>query len=87
MAAPAENIDATTLEGQVLETIRELQQAEDAWVAAGQTLDPPVNRQRRLSLSVNFNTKLATVSMTIPVTFDDSANGMEIDAVEYITGV
>lgn len=84
MAATVTTANATTLEGQLLETARELKQAEDAWIAAGLALDPPVNRTRRMSLSVNPVAGTANISITLPVTESDSADGISFAATEYI---
>jgi len=84
MAATVATATATTLEGQMLETARELKQAEDAWIAAGLALDPPVNRTRRMSLAVNPVAGTATISVTLPVAETDSADGISFAATEYI---
>lgn len=85
MAATADISSATTLEGQVFEVLREIQQAEDVWIAAGLALDPPENRRRRLTLTPNPSTGVLNFSGTIPITTTDSADGMTFAAQEYIT--
>ena len=74
----------TSLEGQVFEAMRELKQAEDAWIAAGLALDPPETRTRRSTFSVNPITGLATISVNMPITEADAANGVTYTANPYI---
>ncbi len=75
---------ATSLEGQVVEALRELKQAEDAWIAEGLTLDPPVDREARVSVSANFTAETISFDVSIPVSFADSPNGYVITANPYI---
>lgn len=74
----------TSLEGQVFEALRELKQAEDAYIAAGLALDPPVNRARQTSFAVNPITGFATMSVTMPISESDAANGVSYAATPYI---
>ena len=74
----------TSLEGQVMEAARELKQAEDAWIAAGLALDPPVTRTRRLTFGINPTTGVATVNLNLPISESDSANGVTYVANPYI---
>ena len=85
MAAKVD-LDTTTtsLEGQVFEAMRELKQAEDAWIAAGLALDPPVTRARRVTFSVNPITGQATMSVNMPIGEADAANGVTYAANPYI---
>ncbi|WP_035990230.1 hypothetical protein [Leptolyngbya sp. KIOST-1] len=75
---------ATSLEGQVVEALRELKQAEDEWIAEGLTLDPPVDRENRVTVSANFTASTISFDVTIPVEFADSANGYIITAAPYL---
>ena len=84
MAAPVTTPTATTLEGQMLETAREFKQAEDAWITAGQAADPVENRARRMNLTVNPTAGTATITVTLPITEADSADGVSFAAAEYI---
>ena len=85
MAAKAD-LDTTTtsLEGQVFEALRELKQAEDAWIAAGLALDPPVTRTRRVTMAINPITGQSTLSVNMPIGESDSANGVSYAATPYI---
>lgn len=83
MADPAV-LTATTLEGQALEILRELQQAEDAYIAAGQALTPPVQRARRLSVSPNITTGLITYNLTLPITTTDQPDGYSLTVTPYL---
>lgn len=74
----------TSLEGQVFEAMRELKQAEDAWIAAGLAADPVVNRTRRASMTINPTAGTATFSVTLPVTEADAANGVGYAVDPYI---
>jgi hypothetical protein len=84
MAATVNLATATSLEGQVVEALRELKQAEDEWIAEGLTLDPPVDRESRVSVSANFTAETISFDVTIPVTFADSANGYTIAVDPYL---
>lgn len=75
---------ASTLEGQALEVIRELVQAEDAWVAAGLALETPETRQRRFTLTPNFTAGTISISGTLPIAFDDAVDGLVITASTYL---
>mgnify|MGYP001793104415 CR=1 FL=1 len=85
MAAKAD-LDATTtsLEGQVFEAMRELKQAEDAWIAAGLALDPPETRTRRTTFNLNPVTGIATISVNMPISEADAADGVTYTANPYI---
>lgn len=84
MAATASLVAATSLEGQAVEVMREIQQAEDAWVAAGLALTPPVNRTRRLSVTPNFIGGTVSYTFTAPVTVTDAANGYTVSVAPYL---
>ena len=85
MAAKAD-LDTTTtsLEGQVFEAVRELKQAEDAWIEDGLAADPPVTRTRRTTFNVNPTTGQSTLSVNMPITETDSPNGVTFAADPYI---
>lgn len=83
MAATA-TLTATSLEGQVVETLREMQQAEDAWIAAGLALPTPVTRPRRVTATPNLVAGTITYSVTMPITTTDNANGYTIVAAPYL---
>jgi hypothetical protein len=84
MAATVSLASATSLEGQVFESLRELQQAEDAWVAEGLTLDPQQIRDRRVSVSTNIQNGTMTFDVTLPITASDSPNGYLLTVAPYI---
>lgn len=84
MAAVVPTPTATHLEGQLMEVAREFKQAEDAWIQAGLALDPVENRNRRLTLNLNPVAGTATISVTLPITEVDSADGISFAATEYI---
>lgn len=84
MAAVVSTATATSLEGQAMEVLRELKQAEDAWIAAGLALDPPETRERRLSISTNLVNGSMSFDLTLPVALADSPNGYQITATPYI---
>lgn len=83
MAATA-TLTATSLEGQGVEVMREIQQAEDAWVAAGLALTPPVTRTRRLSVTPNFINGTISYTFTVPVTISDAADGYTVAVNPYL---
>lgn len=84
MAATVSLATATSLEGQVFEALRELQQAEDAWVAEGLTLDPPQDRERRVTVSTNIVAGQITFDVTLPITATDSPNGYLLVVAPYM---
>jgi len=83
MASTA-TLTATSLEGQAVEIMRELQQAEDAFIAAGLAETPPVQRARRLSVNPNITAGTITYNLTLPITTTDSANGYTITVSPYL---
>lgn len=84
MAAVATVSDATSLEGQVLSFCREIVQAEDAWIAAGLALTPPVQRTRRFTITPNLAAGTITISGSLPLNVADAANGMALSAGTYL---
>lgn len=82
--ATTATLTATSLEGQLVEVVREIQQAEDAYIAAGAALTPPVTRNRRVTVTPNLAAGTLTVSATIPITATDAANGYTIVAAPYL---
>lgn len=82
--ATTATLGATSLEGQLLEVCREMQQAEEAFVAAGQALTPPVQRQRRVTVTPNLSAGTVTIAATIPITSTDAPNGYSIVATPYL---
>ena len=83
MAATAD-LNATSLEGQAVEVLRELQQAEEAWIAAGAALVPPQQRTRRLTVSPNFVNGTLTYALTMPISVTDSPNGYTVTVNTYL---
>jgi hypothetical protein len=83
MAATAV-LAATSLEGQAVEVMREIQQAEDAWVAAGLALVPPVNRTRRLTVNPNFINGTMAYTLTMPVAITDAPDGYTLAVTPYL---
>jgi hypothetical protein len=75
---------ATSLEGQVVEALRELQQAEEAWIADGLAQVPPQQRARRLTVNPNFAAGTLAYSLTLPITIADAANGYTMTVNEYL---
>lgn len=84
MAATVTIATATSLEGQAAELLRELKQAEDAWVAAGQALTPTENRTRRLSITPNLTTGAIAYTLSLPAVVTDSPDGFSVEVTEYI---
>lgn len=84
MAAPFDVSNATTGEGQVLEAVRELIQAEEVWIADGLAQDPQVFRQGRFTLSPNLQNGTINISGTLPISYADSADGLTITASTYL---
>jgi hypothetical protein len=83
MAATA-TLTATSLEGQSVEIMREIQQAEDAWVAAGLALVPPVTRTRRLNVNPNFINGTISYTLTVPVAITDAPDGYTLGVITYL---
>ena len=73
---------ASSLEGQLLELVREISQAEEVWVAAGVAAGE--NRQRRFTLTPNFTTGTVAISGSLPITFNDAVDGFLIQASPYL---
>lgn len=82
--ASVATLTATSLEGQAVEVFREIQQAEDAWIAAGLALTPPVNRARRLSVTPNFVAGTISYTFTAPVTISDAPDGYTVEVSPYL---
>lgn len=83
MAATA-TLTATSLEGQVLEAARELSQLESAELAK-----PAADRiegftARRVTITPNLTAGTVAVTVTLPATIADTANGMSIVAAPYL---
>lgn len=77
-------LTATSLEGQAVEILRELQQAEDAWIADGLAEVPAVNRTRRVNVTPNIVAGTLSYSLTMPITTADTANGYTLTVAPYL---
>lgn len=84
MANTIATASATTAEGQLLELVREIMQAEAVWVNDGLALTPPVQRARRVTLTPNVSAGTVSIAVTLPVTFADAANGFSMTATPYL---
>ena len=74
----------TSLEGQFVECAREMQQAEDAWIATGLAATPPVTRTRRVTVTPNLANGTLVISATLPITSSDAANGYTLAVTPHI---
>lgn len=73
------DITATTLEGAMLQLAQLLQAAEQEYTPA-----EGAARQNRLQLTVNTDTAVATIAVTLPLVVDVGAGGaIAITAQEY----
>lgn len=74
--AAAFTTTATTLEGQILELVREAQQAELAI--------PADERPNNVTIAVDFEALQATLTVTIPITMSDTSSGIIVNAGTYL---
>ncbi|MDG2990561.1 hypothetical protein L3556_06375 [Candidatus Synechococcus calcipolaris G9] len=75
--AAAITTSATSLEGQALECIRELQSLELAI--------PEADRPNNATIAVDFEALTATLSVTLPVTLNGAGAAISITASPYLS--
>ncbi len=76
MAAPI-TTTATTLEGQVLEVARSLQELE--------LNIPPDNRPNNVSIAPDFEALTVTISITLPIVLSGTGNQVSFAAGTYLS--
>lgn len=67
---------ATTLEGQLFEIVRELQERELAL--------PADTRPDRVQISLDVEAKEATMTVSLPISFSGTGNGISLAAQPYL---
>lgn len=78
--AAAITTTATTLEGQLLEVAREIEELENAILEANQS-----ETNQRLTLAVDPATETVTISVALPVTVGGAGGALTFTAAAYLT--
>ena len=78
--AAAITTTATTLEGQLIEVVRELEELEIAIPAAQKTAE-----NQRLSISTDFDNALVSIAIALPVTVGGTGGAITVTAAAYLT--
>lgn len=78
--ASAYTPDATTLEGQILESFQKLQELELAYNAANPEEEPLNNAQ----IAIDAETGNVTLTIALPVSIAVAEGGFEVTALPYV---